>query len=129
MIQLIYLSTSVDFPIIPDFRKKPRLLFLNIGLVNHGLNIQHELIGVKDLSNNYKESLIPQLMTQELLSTYKFSYPKPNFWIREKKHSSAEDDLVIPFRGLMIPVEKNQARLKNCEYCINLWILARMFMQ
>lgn len=105
VIQLIYPTTSVDFPIIPDFRKKPRLQFLDIGLVNHGLNIQYELIGMKDLSNAYKGALIPQLVTQELLSTNKFSYHKPNFWVREKKQSSAEVDLVIPFRGLMIPVE------------------------
>jgi predicted AAA+ superfamily ATPase len=105
VIQLIYPSTSVDFPVIPDFRKKPRLQFLDIGLVNHGLNIQHELIGVKDLSTAYKGALIPQLVTQELISTNKFSYHKPNFWVREKKQSSAEVDLVIPFRGLLIPVE------------------------
>jgi predicted AAA+ superfamily ATPase len=105
VIQLIYPSTSVDFPVIPDFRKKPRLQFLDIGLVNHGLNIQHELIGMKDLSNAYKGALIPQLVTQELISTNKFSYHKPNFWVREKKQSSAEVDLVIPFRGLLIPVE------------------------
>jgi predicted AAA+ superfamily ATPase len=105
VIQLIYPSTSVDFPVIPDFRKKPRLQFLDIGLVNHGLNIQHELIGIKDLSNAYKGALIPQLVTQELISTNKFSYHKPNFWVREKKQSSAEVDLVIPFGGLLIPVE------------------------
>jgi predicted AAA+ superfamily ATPase len=105
VIQLIYPTTSVDFPIIPDFRKKPRLQFLDIGLVNHGLNIQYELIGMKDLSKAYKGALIPQLVTQELLSTNKFSYHKPNFWVREKKQSSAEVDLVIPFRGLLIPVE------------------------
>ena len=105
VIQLIYPSASVDFPIIADFRKKPRLQFLDIGLVNYGLNIQHELIGMKDLSNAYKGALIPQLVTQELISTNKFSYQKPNFWVREKKQSSAEVDLVIPFRGLLIPVE------------------------
>jgi predicted AAA+ superfamily ATPase len=105
VIQLIYPSTSVDFPVIPDFRKKPRLQFLDIGLVNHGLNIKHELIGMKDLSNAYKGALIPQLVTQELISMNKFSYHKPNFWVREKKQSSAEVDLVIPFGGLLIPVE------------------------
>lgn len=105
VIQLVYPSTQVDFPIIPDLRKKPRLQFLDIGLVNYGLNIQHELIGVKDLSNAYKGALIPQIVSQELIATNKFSYHKPNFWVREKNQSSAEVDLIIPFRGLIIPVE------------------------
>lgn len=105
VIQLIYPTTQVDYPIIPDFRKKPRLQFLDIGLVNSGLNVQHELIGVKDLSSAYKGALIPQIVTQELISTNKFSYHKPSFWVREKNQSSAEVDLVIQFRGLLIPVE------------------------
>lgn len=105
VIQLIYPTTEVELPVISDLRKKPRLQFLDIGLVNYGLNIQHELIGVKDLSNAYKGALIPQLVTQELISTNKFSYHKPNFWVKEKKQSSAEVDLVVPFRGLLIPIE------------------------
>lgn len=105
VIQLIYPTTQVDYPIIPDFRKKPRLQFLDIGLVNSGLNVQHELIGVKDLSSAYKGALIPQIVKQELISTNKFSYHKPSFWVREKNQSSAEVDLVIQFRGLLIPVE------------------------
>jgi uncharacterized protein len=105
VIQLIYPTTQVDFPIIPDFRKKPRLLFLDIGLVNHGLNVQHELIGVKDLSNSYKGALIPQIVFQEMIAKNKFSYHKPSFWVREKNQSSAEVDLVVQFKGMLIPVE------------------------
>ena len=105
VIQLIYPTTEVETPFITDFRKKPRLQFLDIGLVNYGLNVQHELIGLKDLSSAYKGALIPQLITQELISTNKFSYHKPNFWVKEKKQSSAEVDLVVPFRGLLIPIE------------------------
>ncbi len=30
---------------------------------------------------------------------------KPNFWVKEKRQLSAEVDLVIPFRGLVIPIE------------------------
>ncbi len=105
VIQMIYPTTEVEIPVISDFRKKPRLQFLDIGLVNYGLNLQHELIGLKDLSSAYKGSLIPQLITQELISTTKFNFHKPHFWVKEKKQSSAEVDLVIPFGGLLIPIE------------------------
>jgi predicted AAA+ superfamily ATPase len=105
VIQLIYPTTEVELPAISDFRKKPRLQFLDIGLVNYGLNILHELIGMKDLSSAYKGALVPQLVTQELISINKISFHKPNFWVKEKKQSSSEVDLVIPFRGLLIPIE------------------------
>jgi uncharacterized protein len=105
VIQLIYPTTDVEFPMKTDFKKKPRLQFLDIGLVNFALNIQHELIGVKDLSNAYKGALIPQLITQELMSLNIYSFHKPHFWVREKKQSSAEVDLIIHYKGLLIPIE------------------------
>lgn len=105
VIQLIHPTTEVEIPIITDYRKKPRLQFLDIGLVNYGLNVQHELIGVKDLISAYKGALIPQIVTQELIANNKFSYHKPHFWVREKNQSSAEVDLVIQHQGLLIPVE------------------------
>ena len=34
-----------------------------------------------------------------------FSYTKPNFWVREKRQSSAEVDLVHVFEEFLIPIE------------------------
>ncbi len=105
ILQLIYPTTEVDFPLKSDLRKKPRIQFLDIGLVNFSLNIQHELIGMKDLSNAFKGALIPQVITQEIMSLNVFSFHKPHFWVREKKQSSAEVDLIIPYKSKLIPVE------------------------
>lgn len=105
VIQLIYPSTSVEVPIIPDFRKSPRLQILDTGILNHTLGIQADLLAVEDLSNSYKGALLPHLISQELITLQENSYQKPLFWVRQKKTSQAEVDLVYMFKGLIFPIE------------------------
>ena len=105
VIQLIYPTTDVDVPVKPDLRKSPRLQFLDTGLVNHTLNIQSDMLGLKDLNPAYKGAIIPHLITQELMSLNTLSNKKPNFWVREKHQSSSEVDLVFPYKNKVIPIE------------------------
>lgn len=105
IIQLIYPTTDVEMPVKPDLRKSPRLQFLDTGLVNNELGIQSEMMSFTDLSSSYKGAIIPHLITQELISLNTFSYKKPNFWIREKKQSSSEVDLVYTYQNKVVPIE------------------------
>lgn len=105
IIQLIYPTTDTEVPIKPDLKKSPRLQFLDTGLVNSELNIQADMLGMEDLSNAYRGSIIPHLVTQEMMSMNTFKATKPNFWVREKKQSSAEVDLVLQFKNLVFPIE------------------------
>ena len=105
IIQLIYPTTDIGPPIKPDIKKSPRLQFLDTGLINYTLGIQAQLLGMEDLSNAFKGAMIPHLITQELISLNTITNTKPHFWIREKKQSSSEVDLVYPYRDKVIPIE------------------------
>lgn len=105
IIQLIYPCTKVDFPIIPSLRKSPRLQFLDTGILNFCLSIQDQLIQLNDLSDAYRGAIIPHLITQELISKNTNAYQLPHFWVRDKKQSSAEVDLLIRINELLIPIE------------------------
>lgn len=105
IIQLIYPSTDVAPPIRADLKKSPRLQFLDTGIVNYTLDIQAQMLGVRDLSDAFKGAIIPHLITQELLSLNKIGSNKPHFWVREKTQSSAEVDLIVNFQGKVIPIE------------------------
>lgn len=105
IIRLIYPSTNTEIPIVPDLKKSPRLQFLDTGLVNYSLQIQGEMLALNDLSSTYKGAVIPHLFTQELISIAHISSHKPNFWVREKKQSSAEVDLIYPYNNMVIPIE------------------------
>lgn len=105
VIQLIYPTTDLEVPLKPDLRKSPRLQFLDTGIVNYELGIQAEMLSFDDLNSVYKGAIIPHLITQELISLNYIKDKKPHFWIREKKQSSAEVDLIFDFLGLAIPIE------------------------
>ncbi len=105
IIQLIYPTTNVEIPAIPDLRKSPRLQFLDTGILNYSLGIQGQMLGVKDLSSAFKGAIIPHLITQELMSLSTFNDNKPNFWVRDKKQASSEVDLVFPYQNKLIPIE------------------------
>ena len=105
ILQLIYPTTDTIPPLKSDYKKSPRLQFLDTGIVNNALGIQGRLLGMSDLSDSYKGALIPHIITQELLSLNTIGYSKPNFWVRDKTQSSAEVDLVIVHDGMAIPIE------------------------
>jgi uncharacterized protein len=105
VIQLLYPTTNVEIPAKPDLRKSPRLQFLDTGLINHALGIQGEMLTLNDLSRAWKGTIIPHMITQELLSLNIHSYRKPLFWVRDKNQSSAEVDLAVSYRDKVIPVE------------------------
>lgn len=105
IIQLIYPTTDMEPPIKPDIKKFPRLQFLDTGLVNYTLGIQAQLLGMDDLGNAFKGAMIPHLIAQELISLNTITNTKPHFWVREKKQSSSEVDLVYPYADKVIPIE------------------------
>ncbi len=105
IIRLIYPTTEITPPAKPNMRKSPRLQFLDTGLVNYGLGIQADMLALEDLSKLHKGSIIPHLVTQELLSLNTLNDKKPVFWVREKKQASSEVDLVVTYRDKLIPIE------------------------
>lgn len=121
IVQLIYPTTSLEPPIIPDLKKRPRLQFLDTGMVNHVLLLQGEMIGINDLNDFYKGKIIQHLVNQELISIHEEIPYKPHFWVREKKDSNSEVDLVYRHNKYIIPIEVKsgkQGRLRSLHQFI-----------
>ncbi len=104
IIRLVYPTTNINLPVLPDLKKSPRLQFLDTGLLNHILNIQGEMIGLKDMSNFQRGKIIQHLIYQEVLTLSEYAV-MPHFWVKESKDSNAEVDLVYPYKNLLIPIE------------------------
>ncbi len=85
--------------------QKPRLHFLDIGLVNYFKGIQKELLLSTDLQQVHKGTMIEQIVGQEMIAYQNNILFKPNFWVREKNESSAEIDYIYIDESKMIPME------------------------
>jgi len=105
LIKLVYPSTSIENPLVPNKRKSPRLQVLDTGLLNYFVGIQQELIGIKDLSSSYSGIVAEHIVGQELLAKEYNIFNDINFWIREKKTSTAELDYLYKSKNLIIPIE------------------------
>ena len=90
---------------IPDIKKSPRLQILDSGLLNYFVGIQKEIIGTNDLNSIYQGILIEHLIGQEILAFQYNALSALQFWVREKKESTAEVDYLFQYDGLIIPIE------------------------
>lgn len=104
LLKLIYPTTQTMPPATIDFKKSPRLQFLDCGLVNYVSGLQSHFFNISDLSALYRGRLIENMVGQILLATQPQSNPL-TFWVRENAQSNAEVDFVIPFQQHLIPVE------------------------
>ena len=105
LLRLIYPTTRVKLPIVPELQKSPRLHLLDTGLINYMVGIQKEIIGTTDLNNVYNGTVIEHLVGQELLTGNFKALNSLNFWVREKNTSSAELDYIMVYDGKLIPIE------------------------
>ncbi|NUQ26462.1 MAG: ATP-binding protein [Saprospiraceae bacterium] len=105
ILQLIYPSSSTRPPLEMDYKKRPRLQFLDTGLLNHAMQLQADMIGLEDLNNLYNGRIVQHLVTQELMAQYDMPSYKPCFWVRENASSQAEVDLLYVHTKYVIPVE------------------------
>lgn len=116
LLELIYPTTEVEVPILPDLKKSPKLFWLDTGLVNHVAGLQQELFGTKNISKSWKGKIAEHIVGQELLSISQSISTKRYFWVREARNSQAEIDFLYPFEGHLIPVEVksgDNAKLKS----------------
>ena len=105
VIQIIYASTDTELPIMSDLRKRPRLQFIDTGMLSQILLLQGEMLRLSDFSSLYRGEIIQHIIGQELISIHQDIPYKPNFWVREKKGSSSEVDLIYRVRNIVIPIE------------------------
>lgn len=116
VLQLVYPTVRTQPPIVSDLKKRPRLQFIDTGLLNHSLQIHPQFIGLDDLHSFYRGFILQHILTQELIAKHTHTNYKANFWVREKSNANAEVDLVFNFQGEVIPIEiksGKQGRLRS----------------
>jgi len=105
LIQLVYPVSNTDIPAQVDYSRKPRLQFLDTGLLNHALGIQSKLIGLQDFSDAFRGKIIQHAVYQQLQARNSDPGFRLHFWVRERTNTSAEVDMVYQHSQYLIPIE------------------------
>ncbi len=116
LLELVYPQTSVTFPILPDLKKSPKLLWLDTGLVNYVAGFQEELLFSKDADELWNGDIAEHVVGQEILGSSVTFGEKRMFWVRDARNSQAEVDFLIRYKSHLIPIEVktgNNAKLRS----------------
>lgn len=105
LMQLVFPTTQTETPFLPDIKKSPRLQVLDTGMLNFFSGLQKELFGTQDLNGLYQGKITEHIVGQELLASNYSFLNSLHFWVRDKKQSEAEIDIMYPYNSMMIPVE------------------------
>ncbi|MCD4652143.1 MAG: AAA family ATPase [Candidatus Cloacimonetes bacterium] len=133
LIQIIYPSTRTEMPLEPDFRKAPRLQFIDTGLMNYRMGIQDSYFSLDNLSDIYKGKILEHQIGCALINRDTNYLGNIRFWVRHKNQSHAEIDFLLQHKGELLPVEVKSGksgRLRSLhsfmdrssvKYAVRLW--------
>ena len=105
IVKLIYPTTEMQPPIIANIKRKPKIQFLDTGLLNYASNIQQDLLHIKNLNSLFRGYIVNHIVFQELISINDRLHEVPYFWTRESTTANAEVDIVVQHRNMLIPIE------------------------
>ena len=116
LLELSYPVSNTRPPLIPNYRKKPKLFWLDTGLVNFYSNIQTDVFSADNIHDMWRGRIAEQIVAQEVLCINNSVLAERNFWRRDKAGSDAEIDLLYHYKNLLIPIEVktgHNAKLKS----------------
>ena len=105
LLELVYPLTSTSFPILPDLKKSPKLLWFDTGLVNYVTGMQEELLFTPNSDELWNGDIAEHIVAQELLGATTLFGEKRMFWVRDARNSQAEVDFVIRHKSHLLPIE------------------------
>lgn len=105
ILTLIYPTTSLSLPLIPDFSRRPRLQFLDTGLLLFINKKSTDFLLNKNINDQFRGQIFQHIAIQEQAAQSNSLLQKTIFWVRENADANAEIDLLLEWQGKPLPVE------------------------
>ncbi len=107
-VMLIYqvnATKSTEIPLIKQSKRPKKLIFLDVGLVNHRMDVQEDFLDLKDLSSFYRGRIAEQVVGQNIIAQYTNHIPNVLYWAKGKPEGSAEVDFCLQVGGSVLGME------------------------
>jgi predicted AAA+ superfamily ATPase len=98
-------TKSTEIPLIKQRKRPKKLIFLDVGLVNHRMDVQDEFINLKDLSSLYRGRIAEQVIGQNIIAQYTDHIPTILYWAKGKQEGTAEVDFCLQAGGNILGIE------------------------
>ena len=105
LISRVFASSSKQVPMMSNLKKSPKLLHLDIGLVNYQIGMRSEIAMMDDINAVYHGQVGEQIAGQTLLAMNTTRNANLHYWYREQKGATSEVDYLIVINDRLVPVE------------------------
>lgn len=111
LVRLVYPTNEFSPPFQANFKRSPKLQFVDTGLVNFICGLQSQFFSLADLNSVHKGKIAEHIIGQLLLTQKRSSLDPLIFWTRKKLQSNAEIDFVLPYESMLIPIEVKSGKV------------------
>ncbi|MBU2474653.1 AAA family ATPase [Patescibacteria group bacterium] len=105
LVHQVHGTKSLNLPLVYQKKKAPKLIFLDVGLVNYQMGIQDKFFNLKDLNEFYRGKIDEQIVGQNLFSLFINHPAKIFYWYKDKPQSIAEVDFCMIHHGQILGIE------------------------
>jgi hypothetical protein len=105
LLELVYPVVSDKIPMLANMKRRPKLIWLDTGLVNYQAHIRENLFSTSEVMDMWRGRIGEQIVAQELLAYSSNILSKRYFWARDKAQSPAEVDFVTQHNAMVVPIE------------------------
>lgn len=116
LLELVYPTTGCRLPLEGEMGRRPKLIWLDTGLMNYKSEIRHEVFSVDDITDAYRGHVAEHVVAQELMSHSVRVGEHRFYWVGGNRNSSAEIDFVWKRQPWLLPIEVKSgtnARLRS----------------
>ena len=103
----VWATKSIEIPLVEQFKRPRKLLFLDVGLVNHQMGTQGNFFNLKDLAGLYRGCVAEQVVGQNILAQFMYSLPKVLYWARNRRHCRGR--FLLRYKGRILGIEVKSA--------------------
>ena len=105
LLELVYPTLNNRLPLEAQLNRRPKLIWLDTGLMNYKAEVREEVFSVSDISDAYRGHVAEHIVAQELLAhTTKIS-ERRFYWVGNTRNSIAEVDFILKRQPNVLPIE------------------------
>ena len=105
LLELVYPATNTEVPAMPETKRRPKLIWLDTGLVNYAAGVRADIIGCTDILDVWRGRIAEHVVAQELLTLNNRISQRRAFWTKGAGGESAEVDFIWIVDSRVIPIE------------------------
>lgn len=105
LLELVYPTLNNRLPLEAQLSRRPKLIWLDTGLMNYKAEVREEIFSVSDISDAYRGHVAEHIVAQELLAHTTKVSERRYYWVGNNRNSSAEVDFVWKHQPYVLPIE------------------------